>query len=155
MDWFVNYVLPVLITVISGVLVYMSGELLNTIWLRPLQEYKIIKSSIAKNLVFYANVYTNTSDGMIENEEWKKLRSDASDKLRWLAAELDGFIQTLSFIKIGIPKKVALKKGSGLLIFLSNSMYDPNRFNQGKENRDVANEIRGLLKILLKVLIMK
>ena len=56
MCWFTNYVLPTLITVISGVLVYMFGELLNTIWLRPLQEYKNIKSNIAKCLVFYGSL---------------------------------------------------------------------------------------------------
>ena len=44
MDWIVNYVLPMLITVISGVLVYMCGELLNTIWLKPLQDYKLLKN---------------------------------------------------------------------------------------------------------------
>ena len=147
MCWFTNYVLPTLITVISGVLVYMFGELLNTIWLRPLQEYKNIKSNIAKSLVFYANVYTNVLGANEQSEEWKKLHFEASDKLRWLAAELEGFIQTLSWIKIGIPKKTSLKDAAGLLILLSNSVFGPDQFRQNKENHDTADEIRCLLKI--------
>lgn len=147
MDWIVNYVLPMLITVISGVLVYMCGELLNTIWLKPLQDYKLLKNNIAKQLVFYANVYTNVSDGKNENEAYINLRLEVSDKLRWLACELEGFIQTLSWVKIGIPKKADLKDAVGELILLSNSLFDSNRFSQNRENRRVANRIRELLKI--------
>ena len=147
MSWFINYVLPGLITVISGVLVYMLGELLNTIWLRPLQEYKSIKSSIAKNLVFYANVYTNVLTGDEKNEKWENLHFDASDKLRWSAAELEGFIQTLSWIKIGIPKRANLTEAVSSLILLSNSVFGPYRFQKNKENHDIADKIRGLLEI--------
>ena len=147
MTWLTNYVLPMLITILSGVLVYMLGELLNTIWLNPLQEYKNIKSNIAKKLVFYANVYSNVSNLENSNTEWGKLQLKASDELRWLASELEGFIQTLSWIKIGIPKKANLKKVVGLLILLSNSMFDSNQFHQNKENRNVVSQIRHLMKI--------
>lgn len=147
MDWFVNYVLPTLVTVVSGVLVYLLGELLNTIWLKPLHDFKDIKSRIAKHLVFYANVYTNVLEINESDGEWKRLHSEAGDKFRWLAAELEGFIQTLSRLKLGIPKKANLKEATSNLILLSNCMFDPNPFKQNRENRETANEIRRLLKI--------
>ena len=147
MAWFINYVLPTLITVLSGVLVYLLGELLNAIWLKPLHDFKGIKSEIAKQLVFYANVYTNVLDGREDDGAWKQLHSEASDKLRWLSAELEGFIQTLSWLKIGIPKKSRLKEAAAKLILLSNCLFDPTPHKQNRENRETANEIRRLLKI--------
>ena len=147
LDWFVKYVLPTLITVLSGVFVYLLGELLNTIWLKPLHDFKGIKSEIAKNLVFYSNVYTNVLGIDEQVGKWKELHTEASDKLRWLAAELEGFIQTLSWLKIGIPKKADLSSAVANLILLSNCMFDQEPQEQNKENREIEKKIRCLLKI--------
>ena len=147
MEWLINYVLPTLITVISGVLVYLLGELLNTVWLKPLWDFKNIKSEIAKHLVFYANVYTNVLDYSETDGDWKQLHFVASDKFRWLAAELEGFIQTLSWLKIGIPKIAELDNAVDNLILLSNCMFNPNTHEQNSKNGVVANEIRRSLRI--------
>ena len=63
MEWFVNYVLPSLMTVISGVIVYLLGQYFHIIWLIPLQEYKKIRSKIAHELLLYANIYSNVISG--------------------------------------------------------------------------------------------
>lgn len=52
----------ILITVVSGVLVYIIGEILQTVWLTPLQKFKAIKHDIAVTLTFYARIYTNKID---------------------------------------------------------------------------------------------
>ena len=51
--------LTVIVTVISGVIVYVLTELLKEIWLEPLRKYRLIKSEIAENLIYYANMYSN------------------------------------------------------------------------------------------------
>ena len=147
MDWFLNYVLPMLLTVISGVLVFLIGEMFTVVWLNPLQEYKRIKHDIAKMLSYYANVYTNVIDNSEQCESWKQEHVDAGDKMRDLSCELEGFIQTLSWMKIGIPSKRNLKEASGMLMYLSNCMFDPNKFQQCAENKNTANQLRALLKI--------
>ena len=148
--WFVNYVLPIIITVISGVMVYMFGELLNTIWLNPLQEYKNLKREIAKWLLFYANIYSNVLNDNDSSEDWIKLHFVASDKLRSLASDLEGFIQVLSWVKIGIPKKSDLKSAASSLILLSNCMFDSNPTKQSKENHNMADDIREKLNIYIE-----
>ena len=147
MDWFINYVLPMILTVVSGVLVFLIGEMLNVVWLQPLNVYKIIKKDIAKALTYYANIYTNVIDPTEKNESWKQEHINASNQLRELSCELEGFIQTLSWIKIGIPKKQKLKEATELLMYLSNCMFDPHKYQQNVDNKNTATEIRKLLKI--------
>lgn len=48
--------ITILITVVSGVLVYIIGEILQTVWLTPLQKFKAIKHDIAVTLTFYARL---------------------------------------------------------------------------------------------------
>lgn len=147
MDWLINYVIPLLITVISGVLVYLFGELLNTIWLQPLQSYKKLKHDIAKNLSYYANIYTNVMGRKNNNLGNNDIYSCTSDRFRELACELDGFMQTLARINVGIPPKKKLREASRLMIGLSNSLYEVDAFNQNQINYETAKEIRALLGI--------
>ena len=50
MEWFVNYVLPSITTIVSGVVVYLLGQYFYTVWLMPLQEYKKIKDNTTRLL---------------------------------------------------------------------------------------------------------
>ena len=79
----------ILITVVSGVLVYIIGEILQTVWLTPLQKFKAIKHDIAVTLTFYARIYTNKIDSNMSAIEE---HSEASDKIRNLSCELKGYI---------------------------------------------------------------
>ncbi len=147
MDWFINYVLPMILTVVSGVLVFLIGEMLNVVWLQPLNAYKVIKKEVAKSLSYYANIYTNVIAPTEKNESWKQEHINAADQLRELSCELEGFIQTLSWIKIGIPKKQKLKEATESLMYLSNCMFDPYKYQQNVHNKNTAIKIRKLLKI--------
>ena len=150
MEWFINYLLPLITTVLSGVGVYLIGQYFHTIWLIPLQEYKKIRSRIAQYLLLYANVYTNVVGNEEKCEEWKKKHIEVMEKLRFLASELEGYIQTLYWFKLGIPSKKKLSKAVSSIIFISNSCIDSYTTQQSKMNHDEANEIRKLLKIYMR-----
>ena len=64
-----------------------------------------------------------------------------------VAAELEGYIQTLHWFKLGIPSKKKLSQAVSHIVRLSNSCIDPYPIEQSKMNHDTANEIRRLLRI--------
>jgi hypothetical protein len=143
--------LTVVSTVISGVIVFIIGQILTTVWLHPLQNYKDLKQKIAEKLSFYARDYTNVIDLAKASEKEKMIYADASDDLRQLSCELTGFIETLSWIKIGIPRRKNLKKAADKLMLLSNSFFSPYNVTPNSKNNqlnhDTANEIRRLMKM--------
>ena len=147
MEWLVNYLLPLLTTILSGVIVYLLGQYFHVVWLIPLQEYKKIRSKIARNLLLYANVYSNVVRIDEKSDKWKNEHIEVMDQLRILAAELEGYIQTLHWFKLGIPSKKKLSQAVSHIVRLSNSCIDPYPIEQSKMNHDTANEIRKLLKI--------
>jgi len=144
-------ILAILITVISGVLVYIIGEIIHEVWLEPLRQYKEIKSEVSYSLTYYANLYSNVIDLADKHKKAIKTYSQASDQLRVLAAKLRGFIETLSWFKPLIPSRETLYSASKELIGLSNSFFCPYHTHEIRsqclENRDQANEIRKLLSI--------
>jgi hypothetical protein len=144
--------IEIVVTVVSGVLVYLAGLLVNEIWLSPLQQYKKIKQAISYNLTFYANMYTNVIDladkDVVRIESYKK----AGDELRRLASELRGFIQILSWFKPMMPSKKALWEASRCLIGLSNGFfcaYNTHETHQMIEDNDQnAKDICKFLNLL-------
>ena len=111
------------ITVTSGVLVFILGELFLEFIMRPIQEYKKLKGKVAKSLVLYAQYYYNpyfNEDGHSEGH------SNASNNLRELASEVAAFKEITPNYLITfttIPKKQHLQTMSENLIGLSNSCY--------------------------------
>ena len=118
--------LSIVITVVSGVLVYLAGEILNTVWLHPLQEYKMMKQKIAYELSYdaqyYGNVIQNSGPDSTDEDLHRKYL-EASNRIRIIACELEGYIETLSWFKLGIPRKKNLKDACSLLFLLSNSLF--------------------------------
>ena len=137
--------LAIVVTVVSGVLVYIIGEMLQTIWLAPLQKYKEIKHDVAVALSFYAREYTNVIDFACANEKQLEEYREVCDTLRKLSCEIKGFIETLSWFKIGIPSKKKLSEASDSLMILSNSLFSPYNTpptaQDCYENRETANEV--------------
>ena len=41
-NYHMSYLITCVLTIVSGVLVYIIGEIVQTIWLHPLQKYKEI-----------------------------------------------------------------------------------------------------------------
>lgn len=139
----------VIVTVVSGVLVYIIGEILQTVWLAPLQRFKSIKHDVSVALTYYARVYTNVIDWVNADENQRQVYSEVSDKLRGLACEVKGFIETLSWFKIGIPSKKYLNEAYELLMLLSNSLFSPADVSptivECRDNRETAEQVYAML----------
>lgn len=138
------------LTVVSGVIVYIIGEVLQTIWLSPLQKYKDIKHDVAVTLTYYARDYSNVVDVKDNNNCRFDVINEVSDKLRMASCELTGYIETLSWMKIGIPPKDDLKEAAEYLMGLSNSLTTPygcpeQAFDCNRANHDTADKIRTLM----------
>lgn len=144
----------VLITVVSGVCVYIFGEILQTIWIEPLQKYKQLKRDIVWALSYYANVYTNVIDSASADEKVKAEYADDRDKLRKLSCDIRSFVETLSWFRLGIPSKKRLIDASDELMGLSNSLTSPYgtvpTTAQCAQNRQVAERIYSALGVYSK-----
>ena len=138
--------ITVFTTVLSGVLVYILGLLFNEYFLKPIQNYKELKSKISFALTFYANLYMNPISE--SNEEYSK----ASLELRKLASEIDSFIELCPRGNIFIPNKKRLSKASKNLLGISNNFYSPNPLEATKSNEAYRNSVYSSLRIINSVL---
>ena len=144
----------VLVTVISGVLVYILGEILQTVWIEPLQKYKQLKREVSWALSYYANVYTNIIDRAVASETIKTEYSAVSDNLRKLSCDVRSFVETLSWFRLGIPTKKRLVNAADELMLLSNSLYSPYQTApspaDGFKNKQAADRIYSALGVYRK-----
>lgn len=141
-----SQMITVLITVISGVLVFAIGQIIMECYIKPLQEYHKIKSEISYLLIFYANVFSNPiSRKEKENmkKEGKELYSEATRKLREAAARLEGFKQQKPFF----VRKDNIEEAARGLIGLSNGLFSNNIFTQIEHNMQYENDIKKGLRL--------
>lgn len=110
-------IITILGTVVSGVLIYIVGQVVQEKYIKPMQEYNNIKAEISYLLVYYANIYMNPK--VYDSKEKDEAREKASEELRIAAAKLVGFKQRKTFL----VKKYNIEKASRNLIGLSNGMY--------------------------------
>lgn len=137
-------------TIIAGVFVYVICEYLKEIWLQPLQEYKQLKAQISKNLIFYANIYTNP---ILTDNQNKSDHEKASYEFRSHAADLVAFAEMQNKIHFGIPKSSILREASKELIGVSNRFFAPDRDSAHRfmeDNERSREEIQHLLKLKIK-----
>lgn len=113
-----------LITIISGVGVYVFSQWYTEFILQPIKEYKRLKAKAAKLLILHAQYYCNPwvygAEG--DCEVWKR----ASQEMRELAAEVAAFaeIKPTQILVLGaIPRKKDLLEAQSHLIGLSNSFF--------------------------------
>ncbi len=131
-------------TVISGVLVFVLCQLFNEYFLKPIQDYKKIRSKIAYSLTLYAYLYMNPVkfERKVDNIE------QASYELRRLAAEVDAMIELRPFGNVFIPKREVLARVSRNLIGLSNGFYGNSDLEHtAKVNDSSRKEIYMLLNM--------
>ncbi len=86
-EFYMDYFLSVFGTIISGVLVFVLGQIFIEFFLGPKKEFNELRGKISRALVYYANVYSNS--GAIRN--MSKSREEVSEELRKLSAELMAF----------------------------------------------------------------
>ena len=112
-------------TVLSGVSVFVIGQLIVKLAIEPIHEYRKLCGEIADALIFYANVsvrYTNT--GMP-----KELQEEAQRTYRRLAGQLYARAHVIRLYPVwslvGLaPRRKDLAKASSNLIGLSNNVFD-------------------------------
>lgn len=139
-----------LVTVISGVAVYVFSELFTEFVLRPIQEYKQLRGKVSKLLVLYAQYYYNPQPRGSEDNSPDWLA--ASDALRELASEVAAYaeIKPLSlFTFFIIPTKNKLSKASSLLIGISNSLFESTDHicERVSKVQEYVGEIKKILRI--------
>ena len=152
--------------IISGVAVFLTGEIIVRFFLGPIHKFKEVKGEIASTLLFHANNYGQQyvklqevleSEGGDEKvmeerissvKQWNNDLSKASDETRQVAAKLisvsEGipFFGQLAYLKI-IPDKSSVIEARRHLIGLSNS-FSPTTAVKSAERAD---KICKLLKI--------
>jgi hypothetical protein len=129
------------VTILGGVLVFVAGQLINELIIKPVICLKQRIGGIASSLIYYADIYANPNP-----ESRREQRMIASNELRKQASELLGIsyaigIKTLKSFRL--PSKQNIKKASEGLIFLSNSLFR----GDGVKNDDKRREIENLLRI--------
>lgn len=152
--------------IISGVAVFIVGEIIVRFFLTPIYKLKEVKGEIASILLFHANnygqLYRNLGDALgSEGEEerviderivslkhWNNDLTRASDETRSIAAKLissaEGipFYTLIAWLKV-IPTKESILSAKTHLIGLSNSFSE----NQAVASADRSDSICKLLNI--------
>ena len=113
-----------MVTILSGVFVYVLSQLFTEFILRPIQEYKQLKAKVAKFLVLHAQYYSNPR--FYDESENCPAWSVASNEIRELAAEVAAFAEIKPchlWVFLAIPRKKKLLEAQSYLIGLSNSFF--------------------------------
>jgi hypothetical protein len=113
---------PVFQTVISGVLIFLLGEILQIFFLAPLKEYKRIVGAIDNRLKYYSNVILTIATPEESIREVHKL-------LRELSCDLESAYKQIPcrvvFCRLRlVPAQIEVAEAAKCLIFLSNTVVD-------------------------------
>lgn len=141
----------VFLTVLSGVLVYVIGQIFSKFFIESIYKQKEVIGKISDALIFYANLYTSPKPGKVFDRP--EGREEASDLFKRLACELS--VKTdaipcynfLSFIKI-VRKKKYITEAHCDLTGLSNSMY-PTNSTQVSQNDTRCKNLEKSLKLMI------
>jgi hypothetical protein len=112
-------------TVLSGVSVFVIGQLLVKFAIEPIHEYRKLCGEIADALIFYANVSAHYTDTGMP----KELLDEAQRTYRRLAGQLYARAHVIrlypvwSLVRL-VPRRKDLAKASNNLIGLSNNVFD-------------------------------
>lgn len=132
------------ITVVSGTLVFVLGQLFLEIYLKPLSKYKKTKAEIIFYLYRYKrNIfnpidykkymdYSNSVD--VSDKDHVKQYRDAELRSLELAAELAEFLENRGICFLVIPKKRCIRDAIGALNLLSYGIINRENYNAIKEN---------------------
>lgn len=114
--------MEIFLTILSGVIVFILGQLALKLLIEPIQEFRKTVADIAHALIEYANIYANP--GVVGNESEKK----ASEELRKLSSRLNAQMYLIPFYQIiakifGLPPRDKLVGAASDLIGLSNDVF--------------------------------
>ncbi len=154
------------ITVISGVLVFVFGQLFIELFLKPLRRYKELKAKLSYILVRYywsiTHVRTFTSfeseragiPTTKSNEYENSEALECKNKLREIAAELEGFVtEKWRVVNFFFAKPSNISIVVKLLFDISGNMIiDKKKRDESNEfNRNAVDKISKRMKIMKKL----
>jgi len=136
--------MQIFLTVISGVLVFVLGQIVQTFILKPIHDLRIVLGEISHKVKFHSNVITNS--GIKE-----KLIDWSAGDMRDLSCQLESKYLAIPFndffgaINI-IPTRNDIRESAKYLILLSNATG-----KQGYEtkNADAIEKLKKYLGIIL------
>lgn len=114
--------MEIFLTILSGVIVFILGQLVLKLLIEPIQEFRKTVADIAHALIEYANIYANP--GGVSHESEKK----ASEELRKLSSRLNAQMYLIPFYQIiaklfRLPPRDKLVGAASDLIGLSNGVF--------------------------------
>jgi len=121
------------LTIISGVLIFILGQLFIELYLKPLQRFKQLRAKAAYCLTFYANRFDLTT----------KISGNTSEELRKMAAELNSFAIEKPLLLFNISRR-RLRNAASAFIGLSNSVAE-------NPNHDFINESTNIVSKTLRL----
>lgn len=135
-------------TVISGVAVFVLGQILLKLIIEPIQDLKKEIATILNNLIYYANIISNP------NANSSEMYKETSQKLRQHASNLASKVSIIPFYKLWVmlrilPPKENIFQAKLYLIGISNSLY-PSKYNDGMKNSEKSEKIQKLLTTYFK-----
>ena len=137
-------VLPAVLTLIGGVILFVVGQFLQKFIFETAQEQVKAISEVCFRLIQYASWYANP--GLRSTDEQKKQAQDASKAIRESASRLQAttdaiyWYEFLCSISV-VPSRTNVEEAIRHLIRISNSMDGGN----GRENSQDADKVYLLL----------
>ena len=133
-----KFIFSVMATVTSGTIVFIVGQIIVECFVKPMQEFKKIKSEISYLLVLHANKYHNPIIG--RNEKYEK----SAEEIRTVAAKLEGFKQ----IKPFFARKDNIEQAKRGLIGISNGFCCTSYENETVgHNREFEKDVKEALHL--------
>lgn len=137
----------VFLTVFSGVVTYVLGQLILKLVIEPVQEVKKTVGQISHSLIEHASVIQNPG---VPSEEAMK---ETSQHLRKLSSQLQAHLYLVPFYNstaklFGLPRQDEILAASSALIGLSNSVFRASE-NIYKQNASRVEKICDSLGIFL------
>ena len=134
--------LTVITTVLSGVLIFVLGQIVQNFILKPLQDFNNVKIDISHRLKFHTNIYVN-------NIPAGEVRSRASGDARDMSCNLESKYLAIPFRKFFtklrvIPQRSSVDDAVGRLIRLSNSVGEQGRAVNNHEDIEAIKNSLGL-----------
>lgn len=140
--------MTIVLTVFSGVLIYVLGQIIMKIVIEPIQELKRELRELYEEMVYYSNIYSNPD---IESNEFKIELRKVSNILRKKASVIISYSSVipwythLSKTRI-VPDLNSLEEIKKSLIGLSNIILT----TQNVKHEDISNLSDKIMKYLKK-----
>ena len=135
-------------TILSGVLVFVLGQIVLELIIKPLKEYKIIKSHLTSELKYYTNIICNPiSENYknMNNEDNLQHYKNVSHTLRRLSCDLEAkYYDNSSFVRKWMIKDDVKSAGAELLL-LSNRLISTS--GSQDSNHDIIIKIKKYLDL--------